>query len=89
MVSECDYHGMNNIIPAHKAEPLDTKFIYIISIVRDAERPHPTSRILHAPTTVHYCTVIASIVTDADAAESLHPAGCTWVLLTVCCIINQ
>ena len=49
--------------------------------MRSARIPHPASRILHAPTTVHYCTVIASIVTDADAAESLHP---TWVLL--CCI---
>ena len=27
VVSECDYHAMNNIIPTHKAEPLDTKFI--------------------------------------------------------------
>ena len=27
VVSECDYLPMNNIIPTHKAEPLDTKFI--------------------------------------------------------------
>ena len=26
VVSECDYLPMNNIIPTHKAKPLDTKF---------------------------------------------------------------
>ena len=38
--------------------------------MRDAECPHPASRILDAPTTVHHCTVIAGIVTNADAAET-------------------
>ena len=25
--NECDYCAMNNIIPTHRAEPLDTKFV--------------------------------------------------------------
>ena len=56
---------------------------------RDAGCGAPASRILHAPTTVHYCTVIASIVTDADAAESLHPAGCTYLGTAVLYIYNK
>ena len=32
--SECDYHAMNNIIPTHKAEPLDTKHQFYCEVTQ-------------------------------------------------------